>query len=398
MKLAISFTNFGPYHLARLRALGLAAGQRGGRMIAYETAARERRYPWEAGVRSEPFAWVTLFPDRTLEDLPDHECARAMRVALERDQPDAVGIVGYVRPECLAALDWARANERPAILLSESQAVDRPRAWWREVIKGRRVRRFDAALVGGPTHRDYLVGLGIPADRIALGYNAVDNNSYAQLAERARSSDEGRADFPKRPYFLTVARFAPEKNLERLIWAFARYRMDSAADSAWDLALCGGGELAPRIVAAIRASGCSLSVHCPGFLQADALARWYAHASAFVLPSVSEPWGLVGNEAAACGLPLLISETAGCARSLVPDPPGTTGRRFDPRDYEVLVADLAWMAGLTDEERRAMGQRARAIVAEWGPERFAQGFFEALEMAGRPRVNRRTTRAMRSRA
>lgn len=396
MKLAISFTNFGPYHLARLRALGRAAARLGGRLVAYETAARERRYPWETATRPEPFAWVTLFPDRAVEDLAGHECARAMRQALERDDPDAIGIVGYVRPECLAALDWANARGKPALLLSESQAIDRPRVWWKETMKRRRVRRCDAALVGGPTHRDYLEDLGMPADRVALGYNAVDNAHYAHLAQRARQAEASRRGLPERPYFLTVARFAPEKNLERLIWSFARYRQDAAADSAWDLALCGGGELAPRIVAAVRASGCSLSVHTPGFLQADALARWYAHASAFVLPSLSEPWGLVVNEAAACGLPLLVSERAGCAPTLVPHPAGTTGRRFDPSDDEALTADLAWMAGLSVEERQEMGHMAREVVAEWGPERFAQGFLEALDLARRPRVTSRRSRSRRA--
>ena len=44
--LAISFTNFGPYHLARLRALAQALAARGGRLIAYETAGSERLYPF----------------------------------------------------------------------------------------------------------------------------------------------------------------------------------------------------------------------------------------------------------------------------------------------------------------------------------------------------------------
>ena len=40
------------------------------------------------------------------------------------------------------------------------------------------------------------------------------------------------------------------------------------------------------------------AIYRPGFLQADELARWYAHAAAFVHPSLLEPWGLVVNEAA----------------------------------------------------------------------------------------------------
>ncbi len=70
MDLAICFTNFGPYHLARLRALAAALGRSGGRLIAYEVAAVERRYPWRAARAVEPFEWVTFFPDRAVETIP----------------------------------------------------------------------------------------------------------------------------------------------------------------------------------------------------------------------------------------------------------------------------------------------------------------------------------------
>jgi len=384
MKLAICFTNFGPYHLARLRALAAGLGRSGGGLIAYEVAGAERRYPWLTDRRPEPFDWVTLFPGRAVESVPGPVCVRAIREALDRDRPDAVAIVGYSRPESMAALGWAERASRPAILMSESQAIDHPRAWWKEAIKGRRVRRFAAALVGGPRHRDYLVSLGLPAGQIRLGYNAVDNAHYARLADAARRTPGAgaRAGLPARPYFLAVSRFVPEKNLARLVRAFARYRRAAPPESAWDLVLCGAGPGAAEVEAAVIAGGVAGSVHRPGFLQADELPRWYAFASAFVHPSLMEPWGLVVNEAAACGLPLLVSDRAGCVGTLVPDPPGTTGLRFDPADEPALAAALGAMAALPDDRRSAMGQAAADVVSCWGPDRFARGTIEALDLAG----------------
>jgi glycosyltransferase involved in cell wall biosynthesis len=379
--MAVSFTNFGPYHLARLRALAEHLGRRGGRLIAYETAGAERLYPWRTPRRDEPFDWVTLFPGRELEAIPRSSCARAMREALGRDRPDALGIVGYVRPESMAALGWARRHGRPTVLMSESQEIDHRRVWWKEAIKRRRVARFSAGLVGGPRQRDYLAGLGMPAGRIALGYNAVDNDRYASGAEAARRSPAGRRGLPESPYFLAVNRFVPEKNLVRLVRAFVRYRRMTPSARAWDLVLCGGGPGEPDVDEAIRYSGVPDAIYRPGFLQADELARWYAHASAFVHPSLMEPWGLVVNEAAACGLPLLVSDRAGCVETLVPDLPDTSGRRFDPADEGDLAAALAWVAGLPDDRRAALGRRAAEIVAGWGPDRFARGTLEALDLA-----------------
>jgi glycosyltransferase involved in cell wall biosynthesis len=395
MKLAVCFTNFGPYHLARLRALAVRLRRTGSRLIAYEVAGSEQRYPWCRSHCDEPFEWTTLFPDRILERIPHGDCRVAIKGALDRDRPDAVGMVGYVRPESMVAARWARRRGVPSILMSESQQIDRPRLWWKELIKKQRLGWFDAALVGGPSHRDYLVQLGMPSRRIALGYNAVDNGYFAAAAAFWRRAANGRTGLPPVPYFLAVSRFVPEKNLVRLIKAYAAYRARRDAQTAWDLVVCGDGPEQSRLKQAIALSGAGRAIHCPGFLQSDALPRWYAHAGAFVLPSLSEPWGLVVNEAAISGLPLLVSARAGCARALVPGLRGTTGAQFDPLDISAMADELIWMSSLDSEARSAMGLRAAKTASDWGPDRFAQGAMEALEFAqaiDRPRGRRAALR------
>jgi glycosyltransferase involved in cell wall biosynthesis len=328
--------------------------------------------------RAEPFEWVTLCPGQPLERLSRARCREAQRAALERDRPDAVAIVGYARPESQSALRWCRHNGRPAVLMSESGRLDQRRKWWKEAIKSQRVRRFSAALVGGARHRDYLVDLGMPRGRITLGYNAVDNAYFCREAERWRATGSPPITAT---YFLAVSRFSPEKNIPALIRGFASYRRAAGNFTPWDLVLCGDGPDRAEVEVAIKASGAQHAIHRPGFLQAGELTRWYAFASAFVLPSLSEPWGLVANEASACGLPLLISARAGCVDTLVPDPPDTSGRRFDPRDEDAIAGALTWMADRTPAQRAAMAARAREIVDQWGPERFADGTQKALDLA-----------------
>ena len=379
IKLAIAFTNFGPYHVARLRALGTRLVAGGDRLIAHEMASRERKYPWGVERGDEPFEWITLAPDRVIEDLSASECSSAMSRALDRDRPDAVAVTGYARPESMAALRWAEKHRRPAILLSESQECDSPRVWWKEAVKRLRVRRFASALVGGPRHRAYLAKLGMPSRRVALGYNAIDHQGYARRARELHA--KGRDAVPSRNYFLSVSRFAPEKNLIRLIHAYALYRADAEPARAWDLVLCGGGPLEAEIDALIAGLGLRDVVHRPGFLQEIALSPFYAFASGFVLPSRSEPWGLVANEAAASGLPLLISDRCGCVETLVPEPPGETGWRFNPNDVEGMAGAMATLAGLDQDEREAIGRRTEAVASAWGADRFAAGMIEALAMA-----------------
>jgi glycosyltransferase involved in cell wall biosynthesis len=186
---------------------------------------------------------------------------------------------------------------------------------------------------------------------------------------------------PEAPYFLSVGRFAPEKNLVRLIESFARYRREAGERQPWDLVLCGDGPTWAEVEEAVASSSFAHAIHRPGFLQAGALSCWYAHAGAFILPSLMEPWGLVVNEAAASGLPLLVSRRAGCAATLVPDVEETTGARFDPLDVDEIADKLSWIATRPTEALEAMGRSAAATVSRWGPERFAQGVIEAIGLA-----------------
>src|SRR5262249_4063692 len=91
---------------------------------------------------------------------------------------------------------------------------------------------------------------------------------------------------------------------------------------------------------------------------------------------------------------LLVSARAGCAPVLVPEPEGTTGARFDPLDPEAIANKLTWMAGLSIEDRTAMGRRAAETVSHWGPDRFALGFMEAVGRASGARDGRRARRRL----
>ena len=76
-----------------------------------------------------------------------------------------------------------------------------------------------------------------------------------------------------------------------------------------------------------------------GFLDQAALGRAYAAADCLVLPSTSETWGLVVNEALATGLPAIVSSGVGCAPDLVT--PGVTGEVFPCGDVGSLASALA---------------------------------------------------------
>src|SRR5205823_2876752 len=114
------------------------------------------------------------------------EVAARLTAAVAAARPDVVFVHGWAAATARSALRWCLTNRVPAVLMSESTARDEPRRWWKEAAKRRVVRCFAAALVGGTRHREYTVGLGIPPDRVFLGYDTVDNEHFGAGADAAR--------------------------------------------------------------------------------------------------------------------------------------------------------------------------------------------------------------------
>src|SRR5207245_1340375 len=79
-------------------------------------------------------------------------------------------------------------------------------------------------------------------------------------------------------------------------------------------------------------------VRLAGFLQRDELIELLALAELTVVPSRVEPWGVVVNEALACGCPVVVSEAVGAGRDLVED--GVDGRFFPAGDVRALADAL----------------------------------------------------------
>ncbi len=381
-RLAILFSRFGPYHLARLEAAGTHLAAESWSVLGIEAADQDRENPWDTPGGAHAFERRTLFPGADYPGLSRQTLAAAVDQALDAAAPAVVAIPGWRQPEALAALRWCRRQGRPAVLMSESARDDEDRRPWREAIKGRLVRQCAAALVGGRRHAAYAEALGMPADHIFMGYDAVDNAHFAQGADTARAAADAtrsRLRLPPR-YAIASCRFIPKKNVDGLLEAFARYRRSAPAGEAWDLVLCGDGPLRPSLEARVRTLGLADAVHFPGFAGYADLPAYYGLAEIFVHASRVEQWGLVVNEALAAGLPVLVSRACGCVSELVED--GVNGHRFDPEDVEALAAHLSQMAAAPASARAAMGAAGRARAAHWGPARFADGLARALTIAG----------------
>lgn len=366
---AIIYAGIGPYHMARLRAFAELLPD----LQAVEIAGTQRKYPWRSARQNLSFVLTTLFPREALETISWRRQCTALRSVLNDIQPDILVVSGYRERVMRAAAAWASKRRIPAILLSPSTHRDHPRTWWKELLKGCIVRRYTAVAATGQRAAEYAQRLGLPARSIFQIGNVVHN---AHFAQRLGNQDGGDAaemigNGISSQFFVTVSRFSPEKNLLRLLQAFSQYRR---RQGSWDLVLVGSG---PQEVQ-LRTMAKELNVpglYFVGWKGYEELPVYYARASCFILPSISESWGLAVNEAMACGLPILVSENCGCVPELCDV--GINGYTFDPNSVDQLT-ELMLRVSSNSGQLSAMGQASQRIIASFAPQTWAAGLRDCI--------------------
>jgi glycosyltransferase involved in cell wall biosynthesis len=301
---------------------------------------------------------------------------RGMAQALDRARPDVIVCGGYNYLASWQVLRWGRGHKVPVLLWSESNQQDRRRALPHvEFLKRRFLGACSAFIVAGQSAAAYLRGFGVPEQQIFRAPNAVDNDFFSRESTRARAqASELRRDLglPDR-YFLYAGRLVPGKGVFDLLDAYAA--LESALRNQIGLVFAGDGfaEHDLRLRAARIQPG---NIQFRGFAQREQLAVYYALAEALVFPTHTDPWGLVVNEAMACGAPVVTTDAAGCAPDLVLD--GWNGAIIPvhaPDRLSPVLARFAQEPGAVAE----MGKHSAERIRLYSPHACAAGFTSALQ-------------------
>lgn len=373
MRILAVIVNLVPYHVARWAAVGNLGHQ----VTVLQRRAGDSFSILATDASLAPFTVHTLSDPAVSRESWKHQLLRW----IDRTDPDVLVLSGYSFPESYSGFLAADERRLPVVVCSESNKHDAPRRPWTEAIKHRLLRRAQAALVGGEPQAAYLKELGLPASAIFRGYNAVDN-SYFATARRWRRLGATACEqlgLPRR-FLLAVSRFTEKKNLGTLIEGFGLWRQQASSDQRQlALMILGDGPLRPQLHARITQLDLQDHVLIPGPCSYADLPSRYGLADGFIHASTVEQWGLVVNEAMAAGLPVLVSNSCGCAPELVH--PGVNGLRFNPSSPHAIATAIAWLARMAPTDRMRMGRSSRRLVSGYGPEAFASGLEVAVEYA-----------------
>jgi glycosyltransferase involved in cell wall biosynthesis/GT2 family glycosyltransferase len=314
--------------------------------------------------------------DRVLHH--DYPLTPGVVPALEEIRPDVAVISGWSTFAAQAAIAWCRMRGVPYILVVESHD-EGPRAGWRRTVKDTVVpsvvTNASGVLVTGTLARNSMVARGASPDRVRVFANTVDVDEFgARALALAPRREELRAALGAGDgdvVVLTVARLAPEKGIDTLVGAVA----EAGADR---LVLAIGGDGPERVGLEAFARGLGVRCFFTGDVDWERIVELYAAADVFALLSEREPWAVVVNEAAACGLPLVLSDRVGAAHDLLRD--GENGTLVAAGDVAAAAQALRELAA-DPALRAAQGARSRELAADWGYGPSIESFLAAVREA-----------------
>jgi glycosyltransferase involved in cell wall biosynthesis len=305
---------------------------------------------------------------------------RGVSRALAKAAPDVILCGGYNYVASWQALIWARVHKIPFVLWSESNAKDLRRGHAMvEASKSAFLRKCSGFVVPGRAAQEYLCAhKGIMEDVIFTAPNAVDNDLFAAAAFSARQNADTHRQglgLPKR-YFLFAGRLVREKGVFELLSAYAK--LDESMRRQIGLIFAGDG-VSRRQLEEQAASISPGVIRFAGFAQREQLAIYYALAEMLVLPTYADTWGLVVNEAMACGLPVILSRSAGCAVELLRE--CWNGLLVPPRDVVLLTSAMRSLADQPDL-RETMGANSAQHISHFSPRDWSRGIVRMVEATG----------------
>ncbi|MGE0883048.1 MAG: glycosyltransferase family 4 protein [Blastocatellales bacterium] len=293
---------------------------------------------------------------------------------LLRERPQYLLIYGYTLLPQLTAILWAMISGTLFAVAGDANFYLDKATGWKRSIKTfwlRMVARRAAALIcNGTANRLFWQSYGAQTEKLYEARFAVDNEYFAHLSE-ARKDDaielQRRLGILNKIVFLFVGRLVKRKNVDLIIRATRQLDNERIA-----VVIAGSGEEREALE---KLAADDPRIFFSGNVAQTELPLYYALADVLLLPAANEPWGLVVNEAMACGLAIIAHKHCGAAVDLVGSDNGIALESFSVNELAEAMKKVAGDAALLD----LMQKRSREKIADWTIDSASQGIIMAVE-------------------
>lgn len=220
---------------------------------------------------------------------------------------------------------------------------------------------FDYAFVPGEQQAQFARAMGFRGQEIFKGAYTCETKRFQSIYAQ-RQTRTNRVE----KKLVYAGRYAPEKDIQNLWNVFAKLRAENKL-TKWTLHCIGTGPLYDQ-----RIMHDSIVHH--GFLQGKKLDEIMLDADVFILPSVYEPWGVVANEFALSGYPLILSSAVGAATALLEG----NGILFKAGDIGDLENALLQMDAWSDHVITSFSEKSHHLSSVLDEEQYAMSILKMM--------------------
>lgn len=362
-KVVIIHNIIAPYKVALFNELSILIPN----MEVIFIAEKEKRRDWNIDYTTIKFPYTLLFKG-SIDTINSFAIAKKTWGILEKIRPETSIICDYSNIYGWITLLWAKKNKNNLVFWLDSTINDKKHFFPKEQIKHFFLKHFHLYLAPGKKTKQYLEYMKVASSKIITTGYSVNNNFFIeqyQFYKNKKVTLLNELEIKRKQNFIFIGRFAPEKNILTLLYSFLEV---SKNNSEWGLILLGDGPLKNEINTFISNNDLQDKILLPGFIQQDEIVKYLIASNVFILPSLSEPWGLVVNEAMLAKLPVIVSKKCGCVSELVKE--GVNGFSFDPNDAPKLQL---LMEGFIKAKYdiKLMGEESLNIVKQHSPDKIA---------------------------
>ncbi len=316
-----------------------------------------------------------LLHEGLLEEVSLSQRINGILKTIKDFKPDVVNLTGYYDIASWTILLYCKLKGIKTILSNESTANDHARNGFKELVKGFIIKQFDGFFNFGTSSENYILSFGINKEKMLVKRNCVDNKVLKDTYLNALSTrnQQQKALNLSAKNFIFVGRLISFKNLFHLLEAYELAQKKSQQD--WGIIILGDGDLKIDLQQYVSEKNIQ-NISFQKGVSWQQVSEYLALSDVLVLPSYSEPWGLVVNEAMACGLPVIVSDKCGCAIDLVEN--GKNGFTFAPNNSEALTNILLKFMN-QEVDYKQMGLVSEQIIKEYSPENVAFEMFKGFQ-------------------
>jgi len=329
-------------------------------------AEKEQRRDWNIDYTKIKFPYTLLFKG-SIDSISSISIAKKTWEILDKIRPETSIICDYSNIFGWISLLWAKINKNNLIFWLASTLDDKKHFFPKEQIKHFFLKHFHLYLAPGEKTKQYLEYMKVESLKIVVTGYGVENDYYLQKYNKYKNQIPAKTvkNISTNKNFLFVGRLSSEKNIISMLQSFSAV---SHLDKNWGVIIIGNGQKKKEIESFASENHLKDRIHVIGFVQQNEISKYYALGDVFILPSTSEPWGLVVNEAMLCSMPIIVSNRCGCVPELVKE--GVNGFSFDPYDTQKLQQ---LMRGFIKNKYdiKLMGKESLHIVKQHSPEKIA---------------------------